>query len=141
MASDKMIHTIHQARVRYAETDRMDVVHHSNYLIWFEAARIQMLDEIGLPYKQLEQDGFMIPVLGVEIDYKRPAFFDDHLEIHLFMKEIGRARFHFEYEVRRDGTLLATGKTTHGFMDPNGKALRPPAFFTEHVQKAWQTSK
>ena len=56
-----MIHTVYQTRVRYVETDRMDVVHHSNYLVWFEAARIQMLDEIGLPYKQMEEDGFLIP--------------------------------------------------------------------------------
>ena len=133
-----MIHTIHHVRVRYAETDRMDVVHHSNYPVWFEAARIQMLDEIGLPYTQLEAEGFMIPVLGLEVNYKLPAFFDDRLEIHLFMREMGRARFHFEYEVRREETLLATGKTTHGFMDPNGKGLRPPASFMEHLNRVWQ---
>ena len=133
-----MIHTIYQTRVRYVETDRMDVVHHSNYLAWFEAARIQMLDEIGLPYKQMEEDGFLIPVLGVELSYKLPAMFDDRLEIHLYMREFGRARFHFDYEVRRGETLLATGKTTHGFMDPAGKPLRPPATFIEQVKEAWR---
>lgn len=133
-----MIHTIYQTRVRYAETDRMDVVHHSNYPIWFEAARIQMLDEIGLPYKELEEQGYMIPVLGVEVTYKLPAFFDDRLDVHLFMREMGRARFTFEYEVYRDTTLLATGKTKHGFMDPSGKGLRPPSPFIEKVKEAWR---
>ncbi len=132
-----MIHTIYQTRVRYAETDRMDVVHHSNYLVWFEAARIQMLDEIGLPYKDLEGEGYFIPVLGANIDYRKPAFFDDRLEVHLYMREQARARFHFDYEVRRGEDLLASGSTTHGFMDRNGKGMRPPADFVAVVRKAW----
>jgi acyl-CoA thioester hydrolase len=132
-----MIHTISKFRVRYVETDRMDVVHHSNYLVWFEAARIEMLDQIGLPYTEVEAAGFFIPVLGVSIDYKRPAFFDDRIEVHLFMREQPRARFRFDYEVRRDGELLATGQTTHGFMDGQGKALRPPEAFLKLIQEAW----
>lgn len=132
-----MIHTVFQTRVRYAETDRMDVVHHSNYLIWFEAARIQMLDEIGLPYKELEAECYLIPVLEAELQYKSPAFFDDRLEVHLSMPEKPRARFRFHYEVRRGDQLLATGRTTHGFMAPGGRALRPPADFLARVQEVW----
>jgi acyl-CoA thioester hydrolase len=132
-----MIHTVSQFRVRYAETDRMQVVHHKNYFVWFEAARIEMLDEIGLRYAGLEAEGFMIPVLGATIEYKRPAYFDDRIDVHLYMREKPRARFRFDYEVRRDGELLATGQTTHGFMSGSGKALRPPEPFLVKVLDAW----
>ena len=133
-----MIHTVCAIRVRYVETDRMDVVHHANYLAWFEAARIQMLDEIGSPYREMEARGFMIPVLGASLEYKRPAKFDDRVEVHLFMKEKPRARFRFEYEVRRGETLLATGTSSHGFMSSEGKALRPPEEFLQLIEKAWK---
>ncbi|WP_269522463.1 acyl-CoA thioesterase [Coraliomargarita parva] len=133
-----MITSILPVRVRYAETDRMNVVHHSNYLIWFESVRIQMLDELGLPYKDLEERGFMIPVLGASLRYLKPAFFDDRLKVYLFMREKARAKFHFDYEVRRDGELLATGSTTHGFMDAQGKGLRPPTEFVEKLEEAWK---
>ncbi|PXA02884.1 acyl-CoA thioesterase [Coraliomargarita sinensis] len=132
-----MIHTISKFRVRYVETDRMNVVHHKNYLVWFEAARIEMLDEIDLPYAAVEAEGFFIPVLGANIEYKKPAFFDDRIEVHLYMREKPRARFRFDYEVRRDGELLAAGHTTHGFMDGRGKALRPPEAFLAKVLEAW----
>ncbi|MFP4156254.1 MAG: acyl-CoA thioesterase [Opitutales bacterium] len=136
-----MIHSVFKTRVRYAETDRMDVVHHSNYLIWFEAARIQMLDEIDLPYKQMEADGFLIPVLSAQLDYKQPAFFDDRLEIHLTMPKLPRARFFFDYTVRRGDQLLATGQTTHGFMNSGGRGMRPPAPFLERIEAAWEAGK
>lgn len=135
-----MIHTISNIRVRYAETDRMDVVYHSNYFVWFETARILMLDQIGIPYLGLEADGYLIPVLSVTADYRLPARFDDRLEIHLFMREKPRARFKFEYEVRRDGELLAKATTSHGFMDKTGKGLRPPAEFLEKLDATWRAS-
>jgi acyl-CoA thioester hydrolase len=135
-----MIHTISKFRVRYVETDRMKVVHHKNYLVWFEAARIEMLDQIDLPYAGVEAQGFFIPVLSATVDYKQPAFFDDRIEVHLFLREKPRARFRFDYEVWRDGERLATGHTTHGFMDANGKAQRPPTAFMEKVLTAWNAS-
>ena len=133
-----MIHTISRIRVRYAETDRMDVVYHSNYLVWFETARILMLDEIGSPYREIEANGLCIPVLSASIEYKRPAFFDDHLEVHSFMREKPRVRFQMHYEVRRENTLLATGTTGHGFVDKSGKVFRPPEDFTRNINAAWK---
>ena len=65
-----MIHCISKIRVRYAETDRMDVVYHSNYLVWFETARILMLDQIGMPYSEIEARGLFLPVLTVSAEYK-----------------------------------------------------------------------
>ena len=136
-----MIYTISSIRVRYAETDRMNVVHHSHYLVWFESARILMLDEIGIPYRKIEERGLYIPVLAAGIDYKRSAYFDDHLQVHLFMYQKPRARFQIHYEVRREEVLIATGTTTHGFMDKLGKGLRPPKDFLDKVNAAWKEVK
>jgi acyl-CoA thioester hydrolase len=97
-----------------------------------------MLDEIGIPYLEIEANKLRLPVLTATAEYKRPARFDDRLKIHLFLREKPRARFHFDYEVRRGDTLLATGKTSHGFMDSNGKALRPPAAFLAKIDAAWK---
>ena len=136
-----MIHSISKIRVRYAETDRMDVVYHSNYLIWFETARILMLDEIGMPYSEIEARGLFLPVLTVSAEYKSPARFDDQLEIHLFMKKKPRARIHFDYEVRRGDELLAIGHSTHGFMDQSGKGQRPPEDLLKLMEAAWIEAK
>lgn len=132
-----MIHTITYIRVRYAETDRMDVVHHSNHLVWLELARIEMLDTLGIAYKELEARDMMIPVLSAQVDYRSPAFFDDRIEVHLYMKEKPRARFAFEYELRRGETLIATATTTHGFMNKAGKGLRPPKEFLDLLDTRW----
>ena len=136
-----MIHCISKIRVRYAETDRMDVVYHSNYLIWFETARILMLDEIGMPYREIEARGLFLPVLTVSAEYKSPARFDDQLEIHLFMKKKPRARIHFDYEVRRGDELLAIGNSSHGFMDRSGKGQRPPEDLVKLMEAAWIEAK
>lgn len=133
-----MIHTTSQIRVRYAETDRMDVVYHSNYLVWFETARIHMLDELGTPYREMEARGIYIPVLSANIEYKRPAFFDDRLQIHISMREKPRARFQLHYEVRRENALLASGATGHGFVNKSGKVLRPPEDFMDKINAAWK---
>ncbi len=132
-----MIHCISKIRVRYAETDRMDVVYHSNYLVWFETARILMLDEIGMPYSEIETRGLFLPVLTVSAEYMSPARFDDQLEIHLFMKKKPRARIHFDYEVRRGDELLAIGHSSHGFMDRSGKGQRPPEDLVKLMEAAW----
>ncbi|MBL00480.1 MAG: acyl-CoA thioester hydrolase [Opitutales bacterium] len=132
-----MIHCISKIRVRYAETDRMDVVYHSNYLVWFETARIQMLDQIGMPYSEIEARGLFLPVLTVSAEYKSPARFDDHLEIHLFLKKKPRARMHFDYEVRRGNELLAIGHSSHGFIDCSGKGRRPPDDLVKLLEAAW----
>ena len=132
-----MIHCISKIRVRYAETDRMDVVYHSNYLVWFETARILMLDQIGMPYSVIEARGLFLPVLTVSAEYKGPARFDDHLDIHLFLKKKPRARMHFDYEVLRGDESLATGHTSHGFMDRSGKGQRPPDDLLKLIEAAW----
>ena len=131
-----MIHTESKIRVRYGETDAMGFAHHANYVLWFEKARIEMLDRIGLPYRDLEASGFFIPVLDVKVSYRSPAFFDDWLTIVCIVKERPGIRFHIEYEVRRMETLLATGSSEHAFIEKSGKPIRPPKSFVDKMTAA-----
>jgi len=122
-----MIQSRTQVVVRYAETDMMGVVYHGNYLPWFEVGRTTLLKELGLPYRQLEADGFRLPVLEVTAKYLRPAVYDDTITIITTMRERPLLRIRLEYEVRRGEELLATGSTVHAFIDREGKPVRPPA--------------
>ena len=135
-----MIHTISKIRVRYAETDRMGVVYHSNYFVWFETARILLLDQIGSPYKAIEANGLFIPVLEAKASYLSPARFDDRLDVHIYMRNKPQVKFYFEYEVKLAKKLLVKGRTTHGFMDKNGKGMRPPNHFIEQINAAWDVN-
>jgi acyl-CoA thioester hydrolase len=124
-----------QVTVRYAETDMMGIVYHANYLPWFEVARTQLLREQGFPYRQLETDGYRIPVLEVAAKFVRPATYDDTLTITATMKERPLVRIRIEYEVHRGGELLATGHSVHAFCDLQGRPTRPPPAFVEHMRK------
>ena len=113
--------------VRYSETDMMGIVYHANYLPWFEIGRTNMLKEIGIPYRRLEAEGFLLPVLEAAAKYLRPARYDDELwTIVTLMRERPVLRIRLEYEVRRGEDLLATGSTVHAFVDREGHPLRPP---------------
>ena len=116
-----------QITVRYAETDMMGVVYHGSYLPWFEVGRTTLLKEMGLAYRQLEADGYRLPVLEVSAKYFRPALYDDMLTIITTMTDKPLLRIRLEYEVRRGEELLATGFSVHAFVDREGKPVRPPA--------------
>jgi acyl-CoA thioester hydrolase len=115
-----------QVVVRYAETDMMGVVYHANYLPWFEVGRTTLLKEMGLSYRQLETDGYRLPVLEVSAKFSRPAVYDDTLTIVTTLREKPLLRIRLEYEVRRGEDLLATGFTVHAFIDREGRPVRPP---------------
>jgi len=103
-------------RVRYAETDQMGVVYHSNYIIWFEVGRVELLRQIGFTYKEMEsQDKCRIAVVDVKCRFKSPALYDDEILIRTHLKNVRESLIHFGYEVLRasDQTLLAEGETTH----------------------------
>src|SRR5690606_35515077 len=106
-----MIESRAQVVVRYAETDMMGVVYHGNYLPWFEVGRTTLLKEMGLAYRQLESDGYRLPVLEVSARYLRPAVYDDTITIVTRLREKPLLRIRLEYEVRRGDELLATGWT------------------------------
>jgi acyl-CoA thioester hydrolase len=103
-------------RVRYAETDQMGVVYHSNFIIWFEVGRVELLRQLGFRYRDMEeQDDCHIAVVDVRARYKAPAHYDDEVIIRTQLKNMRESLLHFGYEIVRaaDGTLLAEGETTH----------------------------
>lgn len=122
-----MIQSRAEVIVRYAETDMMGVVYHGNYLPWFEIGRTTMMRELGLPYRELEEQGYHLPVLEMGAKYLRPALYDDTVTILTTVREKPLLRIRLEYEVRRGEELLATGFTVHAFIDHSGKPVRPPA--------------
>jgi acyl-CoA thioester hydrolase len=105
-----------RVRVRYAETDQMRVVYHSNFIIWFEVGRVEMLRQLGFNYRDVErEDDCHFAVIDVRCRYKSPAYYDDELIIRTTLKNVRGSMLHFTYEVVRaaDQTLLAEGETNH----------------------------
>jgi acyl-CoA thioester hydrolase len=109
--------------VRFAETDAQGVVHNSNYLVWFELARIAYLAKHAGGYQALRDRGIESFVLESHVRYLQPAHFDDRLRIHARIAELRGARFRFDYEITRDGEVIADGWTAHACVD--AKTLRP----------------
>ena len=110
----------YQHRVRYRECDPMGIVYHAHYLDYFEAARTEGLREMGLAYKALEESGIIMPVIDLAVQYKRPARYDDLLDIKtVFTETTPRVRIPISYEVRRvdEPALLVTGQVTLCFFD------------------------
>jgi acyl-CoA thioester hydrolase len=130
----KVFHAEARLRVRYAETDQMGVVYHSNYLVWFEVGRVELLRSIGLEYKRLEQDfGCMIAVVGVEARYRLPARYDDEIVVRTGIAAFRGPLLKMRYEVVRaeDGKLLCEGETTHIVVGRDMvKRNLPPAYET-----------
>jgi len=87
-----MLQATVETRVRFAETDAMGVTYHGNYLPWFEMARVALLDQLGTPYRQLEQEGFLLPVLETGLTYHRPSRFDDRVRITVTLAQKPKAR-------------------------------------------------
>ena len=105
-----------RVRVRYAETDQMGVVYHSNHFIWFEIGRVEFLRQLGFSYKDMEAaDGCFIAVVDARCRYKAPARYDEEIIVRTHLKNIRESVIHFGYELVRanDGVLLAEGETTH----------------------------
>lgn len=112
-----------QFRVRYKETDRMGIVYHSNYIVWFDVGRTELLRSLGFDYRHLEEIGLMLPVVEVNVKYKSPSYYDDLIEIEASILEVSRVKVKFGYKVYRGQTLLAEGYTVHGFTDNNLKPI------------------
>lgn len=122
-----MINGETKLRVRYAETDKMGVVYHSNFVIWFEVGRVELLRQLGFQYSEMEaEDNCHIPVVDLRVRYKAPALYDDEIVIRTQIKNVRSSLLHFSYEVFResDRTLLATGETMHIIV--NNKLERTP---------------
>lgn len=103
-----------QLRVRYAETDQMGYAHHSNYLVWCEQARTDHMRDLGVGYRELEENGLLLPVVDAKLRYKAAARYDDLLTVSCWVREVSSRRVIFGYAVRRaaDDRLLATAQTS-----------------------------
>ncbi len=117
-------------RVRYAETDRMGLLHHANYFIYFEMARTEMLRCRGVSYREIEDSGHYLVVIDLGCKYKKPAYYDDVLTIRTTVARVTHVKIIHEYHVSRDGVLLAEGHSTLACVDRDGKPQALPAILT-----------
>ena len=115
-------------RVRYAETDKMGVVYYANYLVWFEVGRTDLLRGSGWSYREMEVEGFSLPVIEAQCSYRQSARYDDDLDIRTTGTLLSRVRVRFNYEVVRaaDDAVLAEGYTVHASLDQDGRPRRLP---------------
>lgn len=118
-------------RVRYCECDPMGVAHHSAYAPWLEMGRTELLRERGYAYRDFEARGIFLAVTSLSIRYKRPARYDDVLEIFTTITDIGHVKIDHQYEVKREGELLATATTTLACLDHDGRPRLLPPELTE----------
>ena len=122
-------------RVRYAETDQMGVVYHGNYAQYFELGRVEWLRAMGITYKSMEDNGIMLPVISLHINYKKSALYDDLLTIQTKLKSKPMVKIEFDYNLLNEsGELLATANTVLAFMDKKtGKPIKCPDYILEKL--------
>ncbi len=118
-------------RVRYAETDRMGLLHHANYLVYFEQGRTELLRSLGLTYRDLEDQGYLLVLTKLEVRYRRPARYDDLLTVRTTAERVTAVRIDHRYEVLRDGLLLAEGTSTLACVDRDGRPQALPDVLRE----------
>lgn len=122
-------------RVRYAETDQMGIVYYAHYFVWFEVARTDLLRTLGWTYREMEQDGVQLPVIEATCKYRRPARYDDEVEVRTQGRLCSPVRMEFSYEVVVKGQdeVAAIGKTVHAATDRSGRPCRVP----ERIREAF----
>ena len=120
----KELHFDYTLRTRYAETDQMGVVYYGNYPQYLELGRVEWLRAIGLTYKEMEAEGIMMPVVSLQIQYKKPALYDELIAIRTKLKDLPSTKIEFDYEILNEkGELLSTANTILVFVD--AKTFRP----------------
>jgi acyl-CoA thioester hydrolase len=118
-------------RVRYAETDRMGLLHHANYLVYFEQGRTELLRSLGLSYRDLEDRGYLLVLTKCEVRYRRPARYDDLLTLRTTVVKTTAVRIDHRYELFCDGVLLTEGTTTLACVDRDGRPQVLPEVLRE----------
>jgi acyl-CoA thioester hydrolase len=128
MSADRPPRSTSRVRVRYAETDKMGVVYYANYFVWFEVGRTDLLRDAGWSYRDMESDGFALPVIEAHCTYRESAKYDDEIDVRTTGTMLSPIRVQFSYEVVRaaDEALLATGTTVHATLDRSGRPCRLP---------------
>ncbi len=129
----------YEHKVQYYETDKMGIVHHSNYIRWFEEARVDFLDQVGLGYEKMEEDGIICPVISVECCYRAMTRFGESVLLYPSIEKFNGVRLTVTYEVRekKSGELRCTGMSRHCYLDDKGRPVNlkkaSPAFY--HMYK------
>jgi len=146
----------HLLRVHYKATDQMGVVHHANYISWFEMGRTEMMRHLGIAYREMEDLGLLLPVLDVKVKYHKPAHYDDCVAVYTTLEEFSPIRLTFKYEVRRvseadfkenesqlmrerTGELLTSGQTVHMWLNKKWRPARLNKTAPEVYEKIKQT--
>ena len=114
--------TSYKHKVQYYETDKMGIVHHSNYIRWMEEARVDFLEKIEWSYDQLEKVGLVSPVLSLDIDYLHPSFFGDVISIDVVIMELKMSKMRVGYKmINREGEIVAKSESSHAFLLSSGR--------------------
>ncbi len=122
-------------RVRFAETDAMGIVHHRNYIVWFEAGRVEWMDVAGVPYSEVAAGGNHFAVTAIQVQYRTPARFDDRLKVITRLVKLRSRQVSFAYEVRNaDDELLVNGSSDHICVDLDGRMAKVPADIMDRLQ-------
>ena len=124
-------------RVRYGETDQMGVVYHGNYAQYLEMGRVEWLRSLGISYKSMEENGIMLPVISLSLQYIKPAVYDQLIRVRTRLKKIPTVRISFTYEIEgENGELLVSAETDLAFLDTRSrKPVRPPARLMEKLME------
>ena len=124
-------------RVRYAETDQMGVVYHGNYAQYFEMGRVEWLRNLGVSYKWMEENGVMLPVVSLKMNYKKPARYDDVLRVKTILKSQTSVKIEFDYEIYNEqNQLLTTGYSMLVFVDmKTGRPIAPPKYVSDKINE------
>lgn len=123
---------MYKHRVQYYETDKMGIVHHSNYIRWMEEARVDFLDHIGYGYDKLEADGVMSPVISVNCNYRKSTKFHDDINIDVKVKKFDGIRLVIKYLMYNEqDELVFEGESSHCFLDGEGRLIRLKTKFTD----------
>lgn len=122
-------------KVRYSETDQMGFVHHSNYAQYLEIARLEWLEQLGISYKWMEENGVMLPVYNLNTTFKKSALFDDRLKIETSLRNIPTVRIMFDYKVyNQNEELLTVASTELIFINTKtGRPMRCPKYILEKL--------
>ncbi len=124
-------------RVRYGETDQMGVVYHGNYAQYMEMGRVEWLRDMGISYKKMEENGIMLPVISLHVDYKKPALYDDLITVRTMLKKTPTVKIEFDFEIYNEAReILVEARVVLAFMDmERNRPVRCPQYLLDTIAK------
>ena len=126
-----------EIRIRYGETDQMGYVYHGNYAQYLEMGRLELLRKLGVSYKKMEEEGVMLPVISLNLNFKKSAYYDDVVNVKTQLKKIPSVRIEFDYEItNQQGEILTTANTVLVFVNmKTGRPMKCPDYLLDKLQK------